>query len=355
MSNTKKLLNEVSIMRPLAIFLLVVMHSFTIYGIEGHPGGWKALFDVEIPAYYYLAKIITGFRIETIALIAGYVFAYQSIDLHRNYSFKDFAWKKFKRLLVPCYVFGIFYYFILLFQQDSFTMLGFLNAVFDGAGHLWFLPMLFWCFLGLWFIDRLKWNELFLLVGLFGLSILPVPYLPFGLSRASSFLFFAYGGYALYKHKDSILNKLCTWRIIVCLVCLYGLSLWGQLSYNHLYKTILGGGVGFIDKVIILVTCKAISNIVSIFGAAALYLVVSKFTERPKFKPKQWIIWSSSICYGVYVYHQFILRFLYFKTSLPSFAGPYALPWIALTITLILSVGLTVISLKTKIGRFLIG
>ena len=76
----KKLLYEVSIIRPLIIFLLVVMHSFTMYdGCWPLPEGIHA-----VPAYAWLVNLISGFRIETIALIAGYVFAYQSIDLNRQ-------------------------------------------------------------------------------------------------------------------------------------------------------------------------------------------------------------------------------------------------------------------------------
>lgn len=89
----KKLLYEVSIIRPTIIFLLVVLHAFAhverwivdgvVYSHESQP----------VVAYQWFCSLISGFRIETIALIAGYVFAYQSLDLNRSYKFWPFVVK----------------------------------------------------------------------------------------------------------------------------------------------------------------------------------------------------------------------------------------------------------------------
>ena len=80
----KKLLYEVSYIRPIVIFLLVVSHSFT--KIQVGPNGAMNDYDLAT-GYLWLVRLIKGFRIETIALVAGYVFAYQSIDLKRKYEF----------------------------------------------------------------------------------------------------------------------------------------------------------------------------------------------------------------------------------------------------------------------------
>ena len=135
----KKLLYEVSIIRPLIIFLLVVLHSFAPI-----IGSWEAIKGVEtIPAYYWLCKFIQGFRIETIALIAGYVFAFQSIDLGRKYDFLPFAWKKVKRLIIPCIAFSLAYF--LLFNYEQHGNLRFLRVIHyqncrrnRNGNHLWY-------------------------------------------------------------------------------------------------------------------------------------------------------------------------------------------------------------------------
>ena len=99
----KKLLYEVSIIRPIVIFLLVFLHSFSKVAAGGSRTNDYQLCTV----YQWLSWLISGFRIETIALVAGYVFAYQSLDLKRSYRFIPFVWKKFKRLIIPMLVFGL--------------------------------------------------------------------------------------------------------------------------------------------------------------------------------------------------------------------------------------------------------
>jgi len=71
------LLYEVSIIRPLVIFLLVVYHSLCIY-----TGGWPVPQGLESNDFYWwLGHLISGFRIETIAFVGGYVFSYQCNEL----------------------------------------------------------------------------------------------------------------------------------------------------------------------------------------------------------------------------------------------------------------------------------
>ena len=121
----KKLLYEVSIIRPIVIFLLVFLHSFTkISAGGGHVNDYHLA-----GAYQWLCNFISGFRIETIALVAGYVFSYQSHDLGRSYKFWPFAVKKFKRLIIPMLFFGIIYYFCFVFKPGSFDLPSFVMAL----------------------------------------------------------------------------------------------------------------------------------------------------------------------------------------------------------------------------------
>lgn len=200
----RKLLYEVSLIRPFVIFLLVVMHSFT----KTSAGGLRTN-DYQLPGIYqWLCHFISGFRIETIALVAGYVFAYQSIVLKRKYELKPFVVKKFKRLIIPMLFFGLFYYVMFLYTPSTFSVSSFLLQWFSGCGHLWFLPMLFWCFLTIWLIDHYCLSSWKTLVVLAAFAILPLPFsrLPLGLARLPHFLFFVYGGYFLYEQRLFILR-----------------------------------------------------------------------------------------------------------------------------------------------------
>ena len=46
---------------------------------------------------------------------------------------------------------------------------------------------------------------------------------------------------------------------------------------------------------------------------------------------------AGSLCFGVYVFQEFIIKYLYYYTELPVKVGYLALPWIAFIITLVLS------------------
>ena len=333
----KRLLYEVSIIRPLVILLLVVMHSFTMYA-----GNWSLPDGIEnVPAYFWGVKLITGFRIEMIALIAGYVFAYQSVELHRRYDFKSFMNKKFKRLVVPGIIFSFVYYFCFHFPKPDIGSLRWFIRLSSGFGHLWFLPMLFWCFLLIWTIDRYRLSSPFLFVTLALCSVFRLPDLPLGFSRVFHFAFYCYLGYILYTNKNKILEKYMHGGYIVLLWLLYITLVCVSVALSRFDTGNLLNGV--------------LNLFVACSGIMALYLLVCKCIDRPNFVIKGWVVRASSLCYGVYIYHQFFLMYLYYGSSLPQIAGTYLLPWIGMATSLCLSLLLTKLSLKTKVGRFLIG
>jgi len=345
----KRLLYEVSLIRPFVIFLLVVMHSFTKIAEGGLRSNTYQLPEI----YQWLCHLISGFRIETIALVAGYVFAYQSIDLHRKYELKSFVIKKFRRLILPMLFFGIFYYVMFLYVPETFSVSGFLLKWFSGCGHLWFLPMLFWCFMAIWLIDHFhlsSWKTLLLLAII---AVLPLPFyrLPLGFSRLPHFLFFVYGGYFLYEHRHLILNHslniktaLSLWVVYVFWIIIRQTALeqTPNLSFN------LGAFIwkGLQNSVDLLISC---------IGILALYTSISIKTIHSSFIPPQWVIRSSDYCYGVYVFHQFILVYLYHYTPIVSKINSHIIPWLGLTIALLASWCLTNLFLRTRFGRYLIG
>lgn len=332
----RKLLYEVSIIRPLVILLLVIMHSFTMYA-----GGWLLPDGIgEVNAYSIGVKLITGFRIEMIALVSGYVFAYQSIKLDRHYDFKSFAYKKFIRLIIPCLIFSLIYYFCFQFNRPAIGSMRWFVALSSGFGHLWFLPMLFWCFLIIWAIDHYRLSSKVLFVALAISSLIPVPNLPFSLSRVFHFSFYCYLGYILYTNKERLLKRFMSVRNIVFMWAIY-------------FILVVFSNIIFSPENIY------IRNILALFtacsGIMALYLLVCKCIGKPGFQPQEWVIKSSSVCYGVYVYHEFILKFMYYHTPLPQILGTYMLPWFGCLVAIVFSLLLTNLSLKTKAGRFLIG
>lgn len=344
----KKLLYEVSIIRPIVIFLLLFFHSFSKIAAGGGQTN-----DYQLAsAYQWLCWLISGFRIETIALVAGYVFAYQCIDLKRSYRFWPFVWKKFKRLIIPMLVFGVVYYFCFLYDSATFGMKEFVIKLFSGCGHLWFLPMLFWCFLAIWAIDRFKLSSWLTLIVLAGVTLLPPPYhLPLGFSRLPQFVFYVYAGYFLWTKRTTLLEKGLKKTVIAGLWVVYV----ALVIVRHTLMPDSHGTMPFLLKAVTETLPRLVNLLMSCCGVMALYLSVCMVTTKAGYRPKQWGIDASDNCYGVYVYHQFILVALYFFTPFVSWFHPLLTPWVGFVIILTISLLLTKLSLKTKVGKFLIG
>ena len=367
----KRLLYEISIIRPLIIFLLVVYHSLCVF-----TGGWVPPQGVPSnDVYWWLGHLISGFRIETIAFVGGYVFCYQCLELGRRQGFLGFVWKKFKRLIIPCFVFGIAYYMLFRFNAARFTWRVAFWRVANGVGHLWFLPMLFWCFLACWLVDRLlQWLHerhegwycpvgWVLLVALAGVSLLRVTGLKMGLSRAPYFLFYFYLGYWLRAlRKDGRGVRGGGWTVAVLWV-VYIVFLLLHLQATNLYMP----GCAFkcprwlqgsSQTVLHLLTLgHTAGGILAVYATTMLWLRRHRTADA---QPSGWLRECSRLCYGVYVLHMFFMQPIYFHTVIPqwycsSAAGAWLLPWGVLAVTLALSVAGTWLLLKTRVGRFLIG
>ena len=137
----KRLLTDVVIIRPLIIGLLVVYHAFIIYN-----GGWREPIGfVPVKAYGWIADFLHSFRMQVIIFIAGYVYSYQVLSLKRDESLGKIVTKKFKRLILPSLFFSLIYFFM-FYDYSGYTIWSGAVKILSGAGHMWFLPMLFWCF-----------------------------------------------------------------------------------------------------------------------------------------------------------------------------------------------------------------
>lgn len=109
-----KMLMDVVLMRLSLIFLLVLMHALAIY-----TGSWSKPYAhfPDIQVYNWIGRMVGGFQLESMVLISGILFGY-TLKIHpERLSFKYCVMKKAKRVLLPCYLFGIAY---LLLFNDSY-------------------------------------------------------------------------------------------------------------------------------------------------------------------------------------------------------------------------------------------
>lgn len=348
MNNQKVLLNDVVIMRPLAIFLLVVWHSFIIYA-----GGWREPVDFQpVETYWWLAKFSYAFMLELFVFISGYVF---SLSLQkRNYKFSELVVSKLKRLIVPSILFSLIYYFM-FYDLSKFTVVGFVMDILSGCGHLWFLPMLFWVTLLGYAIDKIEISEMvkmLIVLCLPALSILPVP---LRIGSALYYIPFFYVGMIVFRKKSSIidgfsnsLNTSILWGGVFVVAFVLG-----TLFIRDILPQYKATSERFIVKGMIIELSTYVKLVYSALGVFFTYIFVNYLLNKTDMCVPNWMSHFNRMCFGVYLFQQFILQILYYKTSLPSIVGAYLLPWVGLFVTLIVSYILTMFSLKTKVGRLL--
>ena len=194
-------LYEIDVARCLLIVLLVAFHAFAIYG-----GFWYRIEGIdEVRAYWWLDRVFYASLLEGFVFISGYVCGYQTKVRGTNWlRSRGFLLRKLKRLGIPCVLFTVLY--IVCFGPVPTSATDWAMALISGRGHLWFLPMLFWCFLALWISERLRISPAVMLPLALTAALLSYPILPFQMSNAQFYFLFFYCGYALQRYRSHLLN-----------------------------------------------------------------------------------------------------------------------------------------------------
>ncbi len=186
------MLADVVIMRLGLIFLLIGTHTFAPYC-----GSWDAVTPSASPEIYsYISPFTHYISMPALIFISGYLFGH---TWHRSQEqpFQEFIFKKFKRLIIPSIIFSAFYYFF--FYDTSLSLSHISYSILNGCGHLWFLPMLFWCFILTYLLHKSSISNKFIIPFLLIISVLPIPTLPLRLSSTCSFLIYFYLGSILQQ------------------------------------------------------------------------------------------------------------------------------------------------------------
>lgn len=337
-TNTNRRLLEVDVLRPLCILLVVILHSFTIYwGKWSAPEGF-----VDCAPYKWIAATCFSFTMELFVLLSGYIFGYQMIVLKKEYSLMSLAKNKFYRLICPALIFGVIYALIFYWQRTPFNAV---YSVLNGAGHLWFLPMLFWCFLLGFLLYRSKMKQKTKLLILLAAVMLSVISFPLRLDKTLYYIFFFYLGMVFMQRQD-ICRRLSGNNAFLISMALIWLALF--ISYELLLPAmprlfesgLLEAAVKLLKKFWIFVYASA----GTLFSFMLAYRIMQKSTCLPKS-----VLFCSSVSFGVYLFHQIIIEVLYYKTSLPLLVGPYLLPWVGFAITLTGSIILVLLVRKLNL------
>ncbi|MCM1021675.1 MAG: acyltransferase, partial [Muribaculum sp.] len=324
--------NDIVVMRVTLVVMIVVYHAFCPF-----TGNWPAFPDAEPnTTYFWIGKTMISFALQAFVFISGMLAGYQSLRRREQPYNLRFIAKKARRLLLPSVVFSVIY-FAMFYQWEGLP--SFAISVTQGCGHLWFLPMLFWCFVALYFFSKVNIHPYWLLAIAAVGTLLTNSRLPLRIGVAMGYFLFFYIGYLTPRGLLGRLSRNYTLSLTTCLVVFIA-----TFAYRTVYQynSTLGGGI-----------CNNIvSSITALSGLLSFYLFVNRNISPARPLP-QLLIRLSQYSFGIYILQQFILKALYYNTSLPATVGYTLLPWIAILLTLVLSTAITHLSHKSRLGRFL--
>lgn len=341
-------LSNIVVIKPILVILLVFYHAFAIYG-----GSWEPLPDYpEIAVYWWLDKISYACMLELFVFVSGYLFGFQvRTKGAEKLRAKNLFGNKLKRLIIPSIVFSFIY--LLLYDDISQPVFSTFYHILLGVGHMWFLPMLFLCFVGVWSIERIRLKPHWALMMLLLLSLLSINGLPFDLSLTMYYLVFFYLGYCIQRYNINI-ERYYSYSNVIISVVLFIISFVSlTILREHLDELFLDPS--FIIQTTKFVLGKACQITYSFLGIAMVMLVIGFVQKDLAYKQPQWVICVGNMCFGVYLFQQFFLQGFYYHTTIPSLFGPILLPWVCFIVTLIVSLLATWMFRLTRVGRFLLG
>jgi len=271
--------------------------------------------------------------------ISGFLFGGQLMK-SQPITFGKLIRSKFMRLMIPFFLFTV----IFMFTTNSVSWKPFYQWSF---WHLWFLPMLFWCFIVTYLLRPLimsnnYWVSVSTLAVLFGISLIGI-FMPkfLGLHGVHHwYCWFALGAW-FYKHESLLNNRAVKINVTV----------WGGVSYL-LLSVLFPQEYG---------TNSIMSYLISICGMSALWCGINLINWRDN-KFTSLLVGLSGASFGIYIFHNWIEMYIVSSTAqrvfpLERFALAHTLlfPFLFATIAFILSYIISFSLLRTKIGKQLIG
>lgn len=330
---------EIDIIRCIVVLMVVIVHT-----TAPHTGAWTlpAELDSNIPLYY-IGKLCYSGMLETFIFISGFLLGRKPLPSDMSAK-KSLIYNRFIRLYVPCLFFGVIAVVIINGYDQIINKSA---AIIQGIYHLWFLPVLLWCFiLELLFVQKIK---RFSLPTLAILAVLPYPGMPFNINVSLYYLFFFHLGYTVCKNRDYVYNFLNKKTTIVALLTFTVILLITSFKFINLQIKI-DHVPAIISKALTIMSLRIIKFATSL-SIIAIYLYIGiKLRESIVYKFASFI---AKYSLGIYIFQEIIIRVLYYKLHIfTKFPNYYAL--IIFTITILISLLFTIILSKNKYTKKLI-
>lgn len=343
----EKKLDEVSFIRPILIILLVLYHAFAPWC-----GAWESFEGFEAnQIYWWIGQFAYSFMLPTFVFLSGYIWSFQRETLGKKENIIELVRKKLKRLYVPCMLFSLLYIPIVngLSSIDRIeNIVTVLISCLNGQGHLWFLPMLFWCFVLSWFLLNYVKSAKYRMVIVLFLSYLGFIQIPFQIGVALYYLLFFNLGYQFWLNKTNIIknsSRISVWWMWLLFIIVFTIS---TLALNKIIYPIYENA-SICPKFLLLLLTTTIRIIYSTIGLFAIYISAVRFTSVHELS--HWVNALGTCCMGIYIFQQFVLKVLYYQCSWINLVDSDYIPWLAFCVAIIVSSGITWGLRKTFVGK----
>lgn len=318
---------DISLLRVFATLSLVLWHSYCSYVCWGYGNSPLDQLYTKIALVF-----IPDANMPLFTIISGFLFGYL-LNKGKYTEFVPFLKNKTKRLFVPYLVLG---FVINMLQIGRATPI---DLLYGTPNHLWYCLMLFESFLVCWFVERKlsKYSVYinfilallsFILVLNTGLGALRLKCI-FGVGIAAYYYCYFYFGLFIERYKFFLLKYFkYLLPIVIILIAI-------QLKYQY---------VLFFSCISYFLLCFYIANLKG----------VENFMRRTC----QSVLEIIDKCsFGIYVFHQWIIwNITRSEWSHVYIQEHYILfPIILFFSVTLISLALTRLSLKTRVGKFLLG
>lgn len=318
---------EVTLVRCFAVLTLVVHHTYCIYTC------WGDVINSPLDNAYarIMSFLIPDANMPLFTFLAGYLFFYQ-MQCGKYDEGKLFFKSKVHRLLIPYLILGSLVVYLKYGAETSIK-----EVLYGAPNHLWFCLMLFYCYAIYWLVENKIGSFANACLAVLSLALIThvgsmwkmyyALHWPSGIEIAAYYYFFFWLGGICNKYKDFLFQG---WRSMVLFFMIYLFVKW---------------------------------SIAQIIGYILLVFIVADFASPYIFKNKKMDLVLNNVArcsFGIYVIHSILLWNISHFPPILEYTGPileghYVIAPITLfVIVFIISWGITLLLLKTKVGKYLL-
>ena len=321
--------------------LLVIMYHSLVFWT----GSWFPAIEPETSASSLglFAQWLNSFHVYTFALVSGYLFSYLKNEKGKYASLSYLARNKAKRLLVPYAVVSIAWIIPLESYFNHYDIEEIITRYVLGTSpnQLWFLMMLFWCFIGAWLlsnvIEKSSILSILIAIGSFGIGFVGGLLFPNYFCIWTAFQYFPLFVLGMKLRHWSWLEQIPMLVYVAVDVILFVVWKITQGNESTILKLVTVG-VGFAFHIV---------------GALMAWSVLQWIGSRVRWQENKVFMALSKSSMPMYLFHQQIIYFMIFWLN--GKINPYIHAGINFIVALVCSFIISSVLMRWKVTRFLIG